>query len=68
MTYQDVLSTPTYERRFYLTTLVNEHTKKNEMMEEKMAEARSNNSSGSRTTRVGGEQLKAKLKSGEIPN
>ena len=69
MTYQDALSTPTYERRFFLTLLINENKKKNEMMEEKMAEAKSSSGGkGTRTTRVSGDTLKAKLLSGEIPN
>lgn len=69
MTYQDVLSMPTYERRFFLTLLINENKKKNEMMEEKMSEMK-NKSSGknTRTTKISGDALKAKLLSGEIPN
>jgi len=68
MTYQDVLSAPTYERRFFLATLINENTKKQEVMEEKIQESKTSNSKGSRTTTVSGNQLKAKLKSGQIPN
>lgn len=68
MSREDVLLCPTYERRYYLNMLVGENKKKNEMMEQKMEEIRGSNSSGSRTTRIGGEQLKSKLKSGEIPN
>lgn len=68
MSRQDVLLTPTYERRYYLNKLINENKKKSEMMEQKMEEMKGRNSSGSRTTRIGGEQLKSKLKSGQIPN
>lgn len=72
MTYQDVLTCSTYERRFFLQLLMNENTKKMEAQEENMNQ-RSNNVSGkgnkgSRTTRIGGDQLKQKLLSGEIPN
>ena len=70
MTYQDVLSCPTYERRFFLQMLINEANKKNELAEERVQEARVSNSGskGSRTTRISGNQLKAKLQSGQIPN
>lgn len=67
MTYQDALSTPTHERKFFLLTLINENTKRNEMMEEQMQSARNKNAKGTRTSRIGGEQLKSKLKNGEIP-
>lgn len=68
MTYQDALSTPTYERRFFLNTLINEGKKRSEMMEQQMEQAKYKNAKGQRTTRIGGDQLKAKLQSGEIPN
>jgi hypothetical protein len=68
MTYQDVLSAPTHERKFFLLTLINENNKKNEMMEEQIQNAKNKNAKGSRTTRIGGEQLKSKLKTGQIPN
>ena len=70
MTYQDVLSCPTYERRFFLQMLINEANKKNELAEERAQEARVSNSGskGSRTTRISGNQLKAQLQSGQIPN
>lgn len=66
MTYQDVLSAPTCERRFFLLKLMNENQKRIEAREEVI----NNNAGakGTRSTRVGGEQLKAKLKNGEIPN
>jgi hypothetical protein len=70
MTYQDVLSCPTYERRFFLQMLINEANKKNELAEEQAQERRVSNSGGkgSRTTRISGNQLKAQLQSGQIPN
>ena len=66
MTYQDALSTPTHERKFFLITLINENTKKSENMEKQMEQSKNSNAKGSRTSRGGGEQLKSKLKSGEI--
>jgi hypothetical protein len=68
MTYQDALSSPTYERKFFLRTLIGENNKKNEMMEERMQNMKNKNAKGTRSSTIGGEQLKSKLKSGEIPN
>ena len=62
-----MLSMPTYERRFFLTTFINENEKKREQIEEQTANATSSGN-GKRTTKVSGDQLKARLKSGEIPN
>jgi len=67
ISYADVLSMPTYERRFFLTKFINENEKRQEQIEEQQANATSNGK-GTRTTKVSGEQLKARLKSGEIPN
>lgn len=66
LSYGDVLSMPVYERRFYLTSFVQENEKKREQVENQ--QMNSNNSKGTRTTKISGEQLKTKLKSGEIPN
>lgn len=57
-----------YERRQYLSLLINENQKKSELIEEEQAKYTNKNAKGSRTTKVSGDQLKAKLKSGEIPN
>ena len=59
---------PTYERRTYLSLLINENTKKSEMMEEQREKATKKNAKGERTTRVSGETLKSQLKNGKIPN
>lgn len=61
--YNDILSMPTSERRYYLGMLV--RTKEQEM---KMAEEqkRTSSSKGTRKTTIGGEALKNKMKSGEI--
>ena len=67
LSYSDVLIMPTYERRFFLTTFINEQEKIKEKTEEQMNNS-TNNSRGTRTTKVSGDQLKSKLRSGEIPN
>lgn len=64
MTYQDALSTPTYERKFFLSILVNENKKKSEMAED----SKHRGSKGVRSTTISGEALKSKMKSGEIPS
>lgn len=66
LSYSDVMGMSVYERRNYLSLLLNENTKKTEMIEEQNQNMKSSN--GSRTTKVSGEALKAKLKSGQIPN
>jgi hypothetical protein len=65
--YSDVLAMPTYERRFFLTTFINENEKRKEQMEESQGNATSGGR-GTRTTKVSGEALKSRLRSGEIPN
>lgn len=48
---------------------MNEFNKKKEIQEEQIENLKSMSSGkGTRTTRVSGDQLKSKLKSGEIPN
>jgi len=73
MTYQDVLSCPTFERRFLIQLLMNENKRRQDEQEEAMKNVRASRASGkgskgSRTTTIGGDQLKQKLLSGEIPN
>jgi len=65
MSYSDILTMPVYERRFFLTTFIQENEKQREKMEEQ--KVNSSNGSGTRTTKVSGEQLKARMKNGEIP-
>jgi hypothetical protein len=60
-TYTDVLKLPVYERRFYLSLLMRQAKKREEQQEQ-------NKNKGGKTTRISGEALKTKLKSGEIPN
>ncbi len=69
MTYNDILSMPTYERRFFLGMLTKEAREKQEEAEKLREEAqnRAKGSKGQRSTRISGESLKNKMKSGEIP-
>jgi hypothetical protein len=57
-----------YERRQYLSHLINENNRKTEAIEEQKEAINNKGTKGTRTTRVTGDQLKAKMKSGEIPN
>ena len=67
MSYSDVLAMPTYERRFFLGQKTRELVKQEEQMEKSKEQQQSKNSKGSRTTRVSGEALKNKIKSGDLP-
>lgn len=69
MTYSDILSMPTYERRFFLGLLTKDIVKKEEHIEEMREKAKSSTSTskGSRTTRVSGAQLKNRINSGDVP-
>lgn len=62
--YSDVLAMPTYERRFFLTSFIEENEKRRDKIEAQTTNG--SDGSGKRTTKVSGEQLKAKLRSGEI--
>lgn len=67
ISYSDILMMPTYERRFFLTTFINENEKIKEKADEQ-AQSATSGGKGTRTTIVSGDQLKSKLRSGEIPN
>jgi hypothetical protein len=67
MSYSDVLAMPTYERRFFLGQKTRELSKQQEDMEKAKEQQQSKGSKGSRSTRVSGEALKNKIKSGELP-
>lgn len=67
MTYQDVLMMPTYERRFFIGQLTRDVMQKNEHMEKMQEQQQTKGSKGSRSTRVSGEALKNKMRSGDIP-
>jgi len=67
MNYNDILSMPVYERRFFISLLVKDVQKRGEQIEENRAKSVVNGSKGKRTTRVSGDALKSKLQSGAIP-
>ena len=56
---------PTAERRFYLGLLLQTKQKEQEAMEKSNSTA--SGSKGTRKTKVSGEALKSKIKSGQIP-
>ena len=56
---------PTAERRFYLGLLVQSRQKEQEQYEN--AQTSKSNSKGSRQTKISGEALKSKIKTGEMP-
>ena len=58
---------PTYERRFFLGLLNKEAREREEAAEDLRNKTQTKNSKGSRTTRVTGDALKNKIKSGDIP-
>ena len=68
MTYSDVLAMPTYERRFFLGLLNRDVIQRQEQMDEMKDKASTKGSNGTRQTRVSGDALKSKMKSGQIPN
>jgi hypothetical protein len=64
-TYSDVLMMPTNERRFYLGMLL-----KIKQREREMYENSANNNTGGKGNRkktISGDQLKAQIKSGNVP-
>lgn len=67
ITYADVLSMPTYERRFFLGLLLKSNTERQEQVENMKQDAITRNSKGQRTTTVSGEALKNKFKNGQMP-
>ena len=67
MTYSDVMLMPTYERRYYLGMLTKDFERKEEQIEEGKDQASTVGTKGSRTSKVSGNQLKNKMKTGEIP-
>ncbi len=64
--YIDVMSMPVYERRFFINLLLNQHEKQQQYIEDNAGTTNSN-AKGSRKTKISGDALKSKMKSGEIP-
>jgi hypothetical protein len=65
-TYSDVLALPVYERRFFLSLKARDVNKQKEQQEEQSKAVKSN-SKGSRTTNISGENLKNRMKNGDLP-
>lgn len=66
-THGDIMNLPVYERRFYLGQLTREHEKREEQIEEMREKQQTKGGKGNRTTRISGNQLKNRIKSGDIP-
>lgn len=66
--YSDVLSMPTYERKYFLGLLTKDATEREERTEELKNNSNNKNAKGQRTTTVSGEALKTRIKNGDIPN
>lgn len=64
--YSDILLMPTCERRFHLGLLSKKHEQTQEELEKRKEQSQIKNGKGNRTTRVSGEALKQKIKSGEV--
>lgn len=63
MGYDDVLNMPTNERRFHIGMLVK--NKSNE--QERMKEVHDKTSKGVKKTKISGDALISKIKSGDVP-
>jgi hypothetical protein len=57
---------PTYERRFFLNTLREQNEKRKEAEEEAVEQMKTGKNT--RTTKIGGDALKTKIKNGEMPD
>jgi hypothetical protein len=67
MTYTDVLSMPTYERRFFIGQLTRDNAKQEEQMERAREQNQASNGKGSRTKKISGDALKTRMKNGDVP-
>ena len=65
MGYEDVLNMPTNERRFHIGMLVKQKSEEQERMKE--AYGKTGSGKGTRKTRISGEALKTRIKSGDVP-
>lgn len=63
MGYDDVLNMPTNERRFHIGMLVKNKSDE----QERMREVHDKTSKGVKKTRIGGDALVSKIKSGDVP-
>ena len=58
---------PTYQRRYFLGLLSKKHARREEEMEKIKEKGQTTGGSGKRQTKMSGEMLKTKIKSGDIP-
>ena len=61
------MNMPVYERRFFIGLLTKEQSEKQAEIEKQREEAKTKGSKGNRTTKVSGQALKNKIKSGDLP-
>jgi hypothetical protein len=64
--YMDVMSMPVYERRFFINILLKQQEKQQEYVENN-SNVSNANAKGNRKSKISGDALKSKMKSGEIP-
>lgn len=60
--YNDVMTMPTGERRYFLSLLIKNKTEENERMKETKSIGK-----GKRTSTISGDALKSRIKSGNLP-
>lgn len=66
--YSDILTMPTYQRRFFLGLLTKDRAETQEHIEKMKEKSQTKTGKGTRQTRVSGSALKSKIQLGEIPN
>lgn len=64
--YDDIMNMATHKRRYFIMNMKREKEEHEEQAEEQAQEG--SQSDGKRTKRISGDELKQKMKSGEIPN
>ena len=65
--YSDVLALPVYERRFFIGMLMRKKIEEEEYMETMREQKQISSGKGTKKTRISGEALKNKFKSGDMP-
>ena len=58
MSYSDVMSMPTYERRFFIRIFTEQLEDQKERVEEQQKNATTSNGKGNRVTRISGDSVK----------
>jgi hypothetical protein len=65
MGYNDVMMMPVYERRYFINLMIKQNEKRIETIENNTQKTSSGK--GNRQSKISGDALKNKMKSGEIP-